>query len=507
MTESIEAKARAGVLWNGFATGISQVISFALGVLLARLLLPEHFGTVAAIIIFTEMGHSITSSGIVTALVQRKEIREEHYSTALTVQASLAIAVFLTLLALSPRIGLFFRNGLIGEVLAVTSISVLILPFVSIPTAILRKQIDFRSTGMSGIGQQLSNGLTSVTLAYFGWGVWSIVYGRLAGFAVQALHLAYLTRWRPRFRFDRQAGRDLFTFSVRVVLVNILNDIANNVGNFVVGRLLGPTQLGFYHRAYYLMSLPVSRISETINVVVFSAFSAIQDDPSRLRAGLLKATCYVSLIAFPALVGLFWVSPAFIPMLYGEKWMPTVVPLQILTLAGILVSVEPTAVSAIIAKGSVVLEVRRQFVYVAVLLITVSFGSYWGIPGVAYAVLLTTILSFILLQRLLKRVVGLPFREFAAVLRPAVVACGIMSLVLLLYQQIAQSVFDSRSFTMLVSSTMIGAISYGVTLLFVASRTENLIVRGVFDGLIFIMHAAFQRLLQAVKRSSLSSVP
>ena len=499
MSQAIGKKAKIGVAWSTLTAGIAQVVTFSLGVVLARLLLPEDFGVFAAIIIFTEVASSIVSSGFVMALVQRKDILDKHYSTALTTQIALAIAVFVGLMAISPWVGLFFRNILVGEVLAVMSIYMLILPFISIPTAMLRKRIDFRSTGITEVLQQLSGGMISVTLAYLGWGVWSLVYGRLAGHMLKAFHLAYLCRWRPRFHFSRQAGRDLFAFSGKVTMANILNDVASNIDYFLVGRLLGPAQLGFYYRAYYIMTLPLTRITDGINTVLFSAFSEVQEDGSTLKKGLLKAICYISLITFPLLIGLFWVSPAFIQTVYGEKWMGSVLPLRIMCFAGMLLSIEPIAVSGIIARGYIGFEVKRQLIYLFILLIGVSVGSYWGIVGVSFAVLLASIIFLIMLQQLLKRLIQISWYEFAEVLRPAITACAVMSLVLFSYQSIAQGFFTLYSLPMLLTSVSLGSICYIAWFLFMRYNGDNQILREVFKELESYCYKAYTRFHQIVQ--------
>lgn len=495
MSRSIGERTRVGVFWNGLTTGVAQIVSFAMGIVRARLLLPEHFGIVASVLIFTEVGHAIVTSGIVIALIQRTKLSEGHYATAFTIQTAAAGVLYVLLAAASPWVGLFLRTPLSGQVLAVMALSVLILPFISTPTALLRKQMDFRAIGVTDIAQELSAGVTSVILALLGWGVWSLVFGRLIGYAIKALHLAFRSGWRPRLRFCWREGKELVPFSLKVVAVNVLNGVASNVGYFMVGRLLGPTQLGFYHRAYYLLTLPLNRLTEPLNTVFFSAFSHVHEDVAALKEVFLKAVYYVALVACPILTGLFWIAPTFVHVVYGEKWMPSVLPLQIMCLAGILLSVEPIAVSAITARGYVGWEVRRQLLYVALLLIGIFVGSSWGIVGVSSAVLGVSVILPLILQHLLARSVRLSWADCGKVFMPTLMASGVMSLALWGYREAVRALLEPYSILMLVTSILVGCLAYGTSFVVMGPRMNNKMVNQMFREFRSLRHKA-HRLLQ-----------
>lgn len=465
MNGEVEGKTKIGVAWSAATAAVGQALSFIIGVALARLLSPEDFGVFAAIIVFLEIGSSFVSSGLVSALIQHQATSPRHYSTAFVAQLVLAIAICSVFLAVSSWVGDFFHSPVAGQILAVMSVYFLILPFISIPTALLRKRIDFRSTGLADTVQQLVAGSMAVLLAWFGWGVWSLVYGRLIGYGMNAAQLAYCARWRPRLDFDWTALQDLLPFSVRVTLANIVNDVAVKIDYVLVGRLLGPVQLGLYHRAYYLMTLPLNRVTTSLNVVLYPAFSQLQHDERALKEGLLKATCYASIFGFPALVGLFWIAPGFVTSVYGEAWSGSVTPLQIMCAAGLLLTVEPIAVSAIMAKGYVGVELKRQLIYFCALLLGVTIGSYWGIAGVACGVSLASALFFVLLQRLLWSCLGLTWKEYVAVLTPAIRGCLTLSLVMAVYKLMADKALGAHSLTTVVTSVILGIGVYFAYLL------------------------------------------
>lgn len=494
MNKSVEERAKAGVFWSGSITAVSQVVSFGLGVCLARLLVPGDFGVTAGLIVFTEIAHSIVGSGFVAALIQRKDVTKEHYATAFTIQVGLAVLSYICLIAVSHWVALFFRSTTSGQVLVVMAVSVLILPFISIPTAILRREMDFRVAGLMDVGQQLSSGGTAVLLAYFGWGLWSLVWGRLVGYLAKAILMISVVRWRPRLYFRLDLGRALFSFSSKMVAANLLNDIASNIDYVMVGRFLGPTQLGFYERAYYLMILPTTRVTAAINAVFFSAFSRVNDDASALKEGVLKALYYVALVTFPVSTLLFWIAPAFIPAIYGQQWLPSVQPLQIMSFAGVLFSIEPIAASAITARGYVGFEVRRQLIYVIILILGVFIGSYWGLRGVSVAVVFAAFTFSILLLRVLRNILKITVHEVLGRVKPVLGGCVIMSLALLFEQWIQPAAFISEFPTLLIS-ILTGCLVYAVTLFVFWSRSENKIGGNKAKSYREQVHELVQRLL------------
>ncbi|WNM63988.1 lipopolysaccharide biosynthesis protein [Candidatus Nitrospira neomarina] len=476
MKESLEGRTKRGVAWSGVTTLCGQVLTFGLGVALARLLSPADFGVLAALIIFLEISSSIVSSGFVAALIQFPSIRKEHYATVWLVQLVLGSLVYFGLIVLSPFIAEFFRNELIGDVLKVLALYMFILPFISIPTAILRKAINFKASGLATLFQQLVSGGVSVTCAYVGFGVWSLVGGRLAGHLTNAIYLVNVSKWVPSWHFSLGALRDLIPYTGKMTLVNVLNDIAKNVDYVLVGRLLGAGQLGLYERAYTLMTLPLDKISNSINLVLFSAFSEAQHNIGQLQKGFLKATCVTSWFCAPVVVGLFWVAPELVTVLYGEKWIGTVAPLRIMSFAGLLLSLDSIAVSLITAMGFVGFELKRQAIYFVIMFVGVMIGSYWGLIGVATAVLVGAGIFLILLLILVRQLVKVQFVDYAIVLMPSLLGCAVMSVCLGIGRILLQNFVGTNMFTVLFTMIVVGGLSYFVYFLAMGNKPRTDVV-------------------------------
>ena len=252
--------------------------------------------------------------------------------------------------------------------------------------------------------------------------------------------------------WDRAALRDLVGFGAGLTLKRVINYSASNVDYFVIGRRLGAADLGFYTRAYGLMTLPLTQLSRVIMQVLFPAFARIQDD-TRLVAGYSKVVTATSLVSFPFLVGLVLVAPSFIAVVYGDKWLPAVLPLEIMTAAGMMKAVTTFVGSIADARGQVLSEVRRQVVYLILLVLGTVVGSHYGTAGVAAAVVVASFCMLLMMQSFLGQMTGMRWRTYLAALWPALAATGVMATAVMLTQTFLVRITTKTSPLMLFTST------------------------------------------------------
>jgi O-antigen/teichoic acid export membrane protein len=258
--------------------------------------------------------------------------------------------------------------------------------------------------------------------------------------------------------------RDLYSFGLKMFFKSLLVYSSDNVDYFVVGKRLGAVALGFYERAFRLMDLAVVEVSVKQGAVLFSAFSRLQDSRSRLLAAYNKVMLTISLATYPLFFGLVIVAPSFIHVVFGEKWLPSVVPLQIMCLAGVMRVQLQVASTLINAMGKVSGEIWQRAAALLLLAIGCWVGSQWGIVGVSAAV---TVVAMILTSSLtcyLGRITGLTWTDLMRPQIPALAASSVMAAVALAYQRWAEPALGIHSATMLVSSTAVGVASYAMAL-------------------------------------------
>jgi O-antigen/teichoic acid export membrane protein len=204
---------------------------------------------------------------------------------------------------------------------------------------------------------------------------------------------------------------------------------------------------------------PLTQISSIITRVTFPTFSTIQDDNARLRAGYLKAIKYTSLITFPMLAELAVIAPEFIPIVIGEKWMPMVLPLQILCIAGVLKSVGTHVGTILLSKGRSDIQFKWNIFAAIVLPIAILVGVQQGITGVATAITVVGSFLFLIIQKIANRLIDLSFHDFFKALYPAAAGSTILIVSVLSFQRL--SIFISlQDITSLIGSMITGTMLY-----------------------------------------------
>jgi O-antigen/teichoic acid export membrane protein len=457
MKKNLKKLTAFGILWVGMSQLSTQFIRFIIVIILARLLSPEDFGVVALAEIFLGFISTINELGFSAAIVQRKEIDGIHLSTSFWTSVSTGIILFIIATLASPFVADFFQEDLVQPIVIVASLAFIIGSFGVVHRALLEKNLDFKKVTIPEVCAAIVSGVVSIFLAINGYGAWSLVFGGLSGGFISVVIIWKMLAWRPSLRFSFTHFKELFDFGGRVMGSRLLNYISQNVDYLVVGKLLGTAALGYYSFAYHLMTFPLHRISQNITKVIFPAFSTIQDDNERLRKGYLEVVRYISLITFPMLAGMFVVAPEFVTVVYGAKWAPMIVPLQILCLAGALKSVGTAVGSIFLSKGRADIQFKWNILTAIVLPIAVILGAQYGIAGVAAAVTVMTISLFPIIQWITNNLIHLSMFTYFKAIYPAMIGSITLIIFVELYQKINLGL---PAIGILISSILIGILVY-----------------------------------------------
>lgn len=459
---SLQTKTVKGIGWSAISQVLAQGIQFVVKLVLARVLVPEHFGIIGMALIFTAFIQTVNELGLSISIIQRKDIEERHLSTSFWTNIFIGIIICFIAILASPFVADFFKEEGLQPVIRILSIGFILGSFGIVHRAILTKNIDFKNVAIAEAGAVLSSGIISIFLALLGFGVWSLVIGSLMGDFGRSVFLWMRCPWRPSKKFDRASFSELFVFGKNVLGSRIISYITFNADYFLIAKFLDATSLGLYTLAYQMAIFPLSQISSVITRVTFPIFSTIQDDNTRIRMGYLRAIKYTSLITFPLLTGLVVVAPELIPTLIGEKWIPMVSPLQILCIAGIIYSIATHTGSIILSKGRSDIHIRWDASKAVILPIAALIGVQYGIIGVATATALVACVLFLIIQKITNRLIDLRFYEFFKALYPATVSSTILVIGVLAFQQLC-TILSLQDIFSLVGSILIGAVFYFLT--------------------------------------------
>lgn len=395
LNNTLRTRTLSGITWNAGAQIANQALAIVITTILMRLLMPEDFGLLTMALVFTGFANIFSKIGIAQALIQRKDIDEAHCSSAFWLSLLSGVLVAMGIVAITPWVTNFYNEPLLMAIMPVIASIYIIGATGRVSNALLRRQLNFRAVGLSTVLATGFSGMIAIGMAFANYGVWSlVVYQWLSGFVETAFQLVW-AKWRPKLLFKRQAAEELFGFGVNLSAFQIFNYWTRNADNLLVGRVLGSSALGYYSRAYSLMLLPVTRVTDVVGSVMWSALARIQDDTIRVRRIVLRSVGMIGLVNFPMVLGLFVVADRIIPLVAGEQWIPAIPTFRILAFVGLLQSISSISIWIFQSQGRADLMFRWQAIKGIISIISFLVGVMIGsIEAVAVCYLFVSVVMF-----------------------------------------------------------------------------------------------------------------
>ena len=382
----------------------SQAITLVLGlvrsVLLARLLLPEHFGVVTLALFYVNLAGSLRSLGLSGAMVHREEVDERVRATFFTMQIALLLGSLAMLASLLPLLSRFYPQMplLSGVLLALVGLDG-VKGINAYQETLLNRDLDFRRLATADVAAAMSMTVLAPLAAWRGWGAWSLIVEQASGQMARAGAI-WLRARRARLRlgWDAKVARWFWRFGVKAWVSNNLVYLIDHFDDFWVGTVLGKTSLGFYSRAYEFARYPRRVVANPLASVFFPTFARLQNDRLRLSQAFFRVTSLVVRVGFWFGMVFILTAPESIHLLLGERWLPMLTTFQLMivyTLVDPLIVVVGNLLTATGHPGQVARARAVQFaVFVPAV---VGLGRWRGIEGVALAADLMVLAGLVLL--------------------------------------------------------------------------------------------------------------
>jgi teichuronic acid exporter len=382
---SLKQKALSGVFWSFIEQFANQIIGFVISLALARLLMPEDFGLIAMLAIFMGIGGALISSGLTQSLIRTKNPDDADFSTVFYFNLIGSVVIYVIIVIAAPYIASFYDQNQLTAIVRVYSVVFIINAFAAVQTTRLSKKMDFRTQMLVSTPSLIISGFVGVILALYGYGVWSLVWSRVAQSLSSMIQLWYWAKWRPMWLFNKEKFKQHFGFGFKLTLSGILDIVFVNAYAIIIGKYYAPAQVGYYNRADGLQMLPVGIISGIISKVTYPLFSEIQNDDARLKNVYKRIMQMVIFLVAPTLIFLAVLGDPIFRFLYTEKWLPAVPYFQILCAAGILYPIHSYNLQILNVKGRsdlfLQLEVVKKMILLTIIFISFQFGIYGLLVG------------------------------------------------------------------------------------------------------------------------------
>jgi PST family polysaccharide transporter len=372
---------------------------------MARLVTPHDFGVFSMALIFTSFAERMGQVGVGAAFVQRAAVDPDDLRTATLLSLVSGVVICAVLTGAAPIAALIFQEPSLIPVLGVLAVGFIIDSLGVVSDGMLQRELRFRDIVKAEMGSFLFGIVgVGVLLAWFGLGLWALVWGNIS---MRVAKAALLVSIRPPGwdgRWSRERAKSLLSTGIGFSLGKILNFLSLQGDNFVVGRILGAEALGMYTRAYQAMTLPAMYVGQAFERVLFPAMSQRQDDPHALRRGFLASLEVSTLVGLPVGVLMFALSREIVVVLFGEVWIPVIPVLGVLSFGVFFRTAYKCSDVVVRSKGDVYSYAARQAWYTAIIVGGACIGATMaGLKGVSYAVVLGVAINYLLMTRLAGR--------------------------------------------------------------------------------------------------------
>jgi O-antigen/teichoic acid export membrane protein len=419
------------VAWNAAARWISQIVSWASTIIVARILTPYDYGLFGMATLYVSLATMVSQIGISDAIIALRDLTRRQIAQLNSVAVIIGVALVTLSCGLAWPIARFFSAPPLRAVIMVASVTYVIAAFQVVPRALLRKDLRFKLLASIETARAFSQIVATVVLAFLHFRYWSLVLGTVVSSIVVTVLVLCWQRFEFAFPKLQDIQREL-KYTGHVLLSGIAWYTYENADFGVAGRVLGEIPLGNYTVAWTISSAPVEKITNLITGVTPAYFSAVQSDKSELRRYLLRLTEIMALLTVPASIGIALTADLFVPLLLGPKWYGVIGPLRLLGvfIAGrSLMTILPNLLTAI---GDARFVMWNMLACVVVMPFAFYVGSHWGTDGIAAGWLIAyPPLMIPMYWRVFRKTEMAPANYLSAVM-PAASASLIMAAVVLL---------------------------------------------------------------------------
>lgn len=386
-------KVFSNFIWRFAERCGAQLVTFIVSIVLARILSPSDYGTIALVTVFTTILQVFIDSGLSTALIQKKDADDLDFSSVFYFNFVICIILYLIMFVSAPFIADFYKDSSLVSIVRVISLTLIISGVKGVQQSYVSRHMLFKRFFFSTLGGTIFSAILGIIMAYAGFGVWAIVFQQLSNNAIDTLILWITVKWRPIKKFSWSRLKNLLSFGWKMLASSLLDTVYNNLRNMIIGKLYTSADLAFYNQGDKFPKLIVTNINTSIDSVLLPTMSNEQDNHVRVKDMTRRAIKISTYIMAPLMIGLAFCAKPIVQIVLTDKWLPCVPYLQIFCLSYLFWPIHTANLNAIKAMGRsdlfLKLEVIKKFMGMILLLITMNIS----VMAMAYSLLISGLIS------------------------------------------------------------------------------------------------------------------
>lgn len=327
--QTLKEKTAKGIFWGGVGSFLQQFVGMIFGIIIARILVPDDYGLVAMLAIFSIIANTIMDSGFTTALINRKNINHEDYNAVFWFSSLCGICMYVVLFVSANFIAYFYNQPILINLSRVLFLSFLFSSLGIAHNAFLFKNLMVKQRGIIDIIAVSISGVVGIVLALNGFSYWGLAIQQVIQSFISTSLRWYVVNWKPSFRINFSPIKEMFNFSVKVFLNNILTQVSLNIFSVLLGKNYSPSETGYYSQGFKWTNLGNSVISGMLHSVAQPVFVEVDGEQERQKAVFRKMLRFAAFVSFPIMIGLAFVAKEFVLITVGEKWINSVFYLRV----------------------------------------------------------------------------------------------------------------------------------------------------------------------------------
>jgi len=462
-----------GAKWTTTATVITTVLSFAQLAIIARVLDPSIFGLVSICSLVMNFFHIFANLGFTNSIISKQENDRKILSTIFYASVGLGVIMGVLIFFSSGFVVDYYHEPRLSYVIKVSSLGFPLIYTSQIYWNLLQKELEFKILAMIEVIGAVVSIFVTILLAYNNFQELSIIYSQLLIIAIKTVLYIFLGRklFTPLFYFKLNEIKDHLRFGIYHLGEGILGFVNSNLENIVIGKAIGVKELGLYTIAYQLAVFPIYRLNPIIIQVSYPIMAKMRDNEGLKRA-YLKIVDFITFCNFPLLAGLFITSTSVVVLIYGNDYHASVPLVKIILFVSFLSCVTAPASSLAMSKNKPNVMFYLNLFSLVIKIPTLYFLSkYFGLIGIAYGYVLTSLIDTVVIFIIVDNLVGSFFKQFLDNIIKPVSFCLIMIGVISVYQYF----IGNQGLVHLIIQVVIGGLIYvGLTLKYKLSIKEIL---------------------------------
>lgn len=409
-----------GVIWKFAERILTQGVAFLVSLVLARLLTPEDYGTIALVLVFISLADVFVTSGFSTALIQKKDSDDTDFSTMFYCSFVCSLAIYAIIFFSAPLIARFYNNPDLTLIVRVFAIRIPLSVYFSIQSAWVSRNMQFRVFFFSGLIGQVTSGILGIGMAFAGFGVWALIAQYFTNTIVNTIVLCFMVPWHPKMLFSFSRAKSLMKYGSKILAADFSGTFFNELRILIIGQKYSSADLAYYNKGQQLPQLLFGNLSAAIMAVLFPALANKNGNMDNVKYMTRKSMQYLSYVILPILMGMFAVMPALINFLYTEKWSSSVFFGQVYCLDYAIACVGFVPLQTLKAIGRSDSVLKLEFIKKPVYLVLLIIGVCFNVHAIAITMLVYETYGVCINLFQMKKHINYSFREILKDQFPAI---------------------------------------------------------------------------------------